>query len=117
MQKTFVSKDQLVSKLKDNRDNHRQVYDAAIEGYRTAAIGRLNTMVDELKAGKLPQLYVRLPIPEDHTDEYDALISMLEMSTEDSVEIDLADYRAYVLDDWGWKKEFISTASNYTIVR
>lgn len=41
--------------------------------------------------------------PEDHTDEYDKAIGMLEMSVDDTVLITHDEYRQYVLDEWFWK--------------
>jgi hypothetical protein len=112
---TRVNKAELIEKLTENRGEHRALYDKAIEGYRKAALAELNSLVDAVKAGKTPRLYVSLPVPTDHTDDYDLALEMLVWSTDATVEVDMQSFRSYVLDDWGWKSDFLSTSSSYVM--
>jgi hypothetical protein len=108
-----VSKATLLEKLKANRDKHRSVFEEAIEGYHKAVVEALEKALADAKAGKKYTPTVFLPEPEDHTDDYDRIIAMLEMSLDDELELPQREFSQYALDDWGWKHDFINTASAY----
>jgi hypothetical protein len=52
--------------------------------------------------------------PVDQTREYNKVIRMLEMSTEDVIELQEHEFSQYVLDDWGWKGQFLASNSAYS---
>jgi hypothetical protein len=104
----------LLETLKENRDKHRQVFEEAQEGYRTAVIAELDAMLAEAKAGKRVKRAVTLPEPVDQTKDYDRVIRMLEMDVREDIELEEHEVAQYVLDDWRWKDMF--TASNVRYV-
>ena len=108
-----VNTNEIVERVQKNRDAHRKVYEKALERFRTEAIKVFNAKLDELKAGGMPALYVRLPVPEDHTKEYDVLLDMLHSHRSATVELDWASFRRYVRDEWDWKDAFVGTTMNY----
>src|SRR5215469_1851857 len=103
----IVRKDELLTALQENRSKHRQVFEKALEGYRQAAIQTLNDRITKLSAGKLPDLAVRMPLPVDHTRDYDRVIRMLTMHQSDTITLDESTFAMYVEDDWAWRREFI----------
>lgn len=109
-----VRKSQLLERVQSNRENHRKIFLDAIDGFRQAMVEELETRLAQVKKGKLVEMSIRLPVPEDHTPDYDQVIEMLEMHTGDELEIDSTDFANYVRDDWAWKRQFIATASNYS---
>jgi hypothetical protein len=112
-----VSKDQLLEVVRTNRDKHRQVFEAALEGYHQAAAKWLGEKLDEAKKGNLrDQLVFREPVPTDHTADYDRVIRMLEMALGDTIKVPEHEFSMFVMDEWGWKREWMATASNYTTV-
>lgn len=104
----------LLEKVRENRAHHKEVFDRAWSGYADAVARKLHGMITELDAGGDPSLYVRMTKPEDHTADYDAVISFLENGADPSIEISLKDYRQYALDEWDWREMFDRTASSYT---
>jgi len=114
MKNILVTKTHLLEKLKENRAAHRGIFEEAVEGYRSEAVKQLEAHIERIKSGKMPTVFVRLEAPEDHTDEYDVVIGMLEMDLDDRVELTQADYRAYVMDDWNWKNQFLTSNSLYS---
>lgn len=112
-----VNKREIIEKIRHNWVAHRAIYEDAMEGYRAEAITRLNEYVDQLKAGKSPRIVFVLPVPEDHTDDYKAILAMLEAHVDKTIEIDEYEFRCYVLDEWDWKDRFLTTAANYNIGR
>jgi hypothetical protein len=109
-----VKKPDLLEHLRTNREQHRGVFLEALEGFRVQFIKELDSMLADAKAGRDYRRVVNLVEPQDHTRDYDRVIRMLEMSISDQVKISEAEFAQYVLDDWGWKGQFLATSSNYT---
>jgi hypothetical protein len=104
MNSVKVHKAELLEKVKRNREAHRALFLKAQEGYRTAVIAELDRMFADAKDGKPIRRAISLPEPVDHTADYDRVISMLEMSAEDIVQISAEQFDQYVLDNWRWRR-------------
>ena len=108
-----VHKNALLCRLKENRDNHLDLYKKAYEGYRKAIISDLEFKLDRIKDRKEIQLHIRHSPPEDHTKDYDDVIDMLEMHNGDEMTLTQSQFVCYVRDDWGWKKQWTTSNSAY----
>lgn len=113
MKDVKVRKAELKAKVQLNRDAHRDVYLTAMDGYRQTVVDWLNEQLDKAQNGKPFVTWLQEPMPEDHTDDYDVVLSMLDMSIDETITLTLDEYRRYVMDDWGWKEGFTATASKY----
>ena len=110
-----VEKNALLSTLKENRESHALMYQEAMEVYRKQMIDTLNQLVDTLKAGKDVEHFIRLPIPEEHTDDYDRAIKMYEWHIGNEVTLDSQRFNELVLNEWGWSSSFVSNTASYTL--
>jgi hypothetical protein len=108
-----MDKTVLRSRVQANRDQHRDVYERAMKGYRKAAVAFFEEQLDKAVRGELFETYFREPMPEDHTEDYDVVLDMLAMDVRAEVPLSQAEFRQYVRDDWGWKRDFLTTAANY----
>lgn len=108
-----VKKDDLLAKLRANRENHKAVFDKAAEGYRAKVVSVLEERIADARQGKLPTLIFNLPMPMNQTAQYDRAIGMLEMTIEDTIELEEHDYQQYVMDEWGWSAATTATNSFY----
>lgn len=108
-----VEKARLKQTLTENRAKHRAMFDEAIEGYRTRSIELLEEHIERIKKNKVERIMVSLPIPEDHTDDYDRALENLEWTIFDTVELSAQEFDQYVRDNWRWKQEFAATTSLY----
>ena len=90
------------------------VFLKAQEGYRKAVIKELDRMLQDARDNKNIQLHVMLTAPEDHTEDYNQVIQMLEWSIDEEVELVRSDFVRYVMDDWGWKQDFLENSSSYS---
>jgi hypothetical protein len=108
-----VHKDELLEKLQRNRDNHRATFEKALEGYKRELYKELNYRISELTAGRVPNRHIQLPEPEDHTNDYDRVITMVEMSVSDTIKLTAQEFAQFVMDDWGWKQAFTNTSQRY----
>jgi hypothetical protein len=113
MREITVSKTDLLAVLQENRATHRTVFDAALEAYGRAARETLQGELDRLADGKVREVYVHLPRPQDHTTDYDRVIRMVTMHTGDTIQLGETDAAQYVMDDWHWKREFVKMSGTY----
>lgn len=103
----------LLTRLKENRENHRKVFDQAVIGYRKMAIAELDRSIADAKAGKKIKLFIQLTEPQDHTGEYDSIIDLYEMVEDDFIELEFGDFLRFVRDQWEWTAQFTQTTSMY----
>ena len=115
MDKIKVNRDELLGRVQTNRDEHRAVFEKAVTGYQAQMYELLHAAIRRIEVGKMPDLYAlnRLPVPQDHTSDYDAVLDLLGMAVGPEVEIDEEDFRAYVRDEWRWKREWATTTASY----
>jgi hypothetical protein len=110
---TMVDRNKLLDILLANRANHRQVFENALKNYRQDVIIEVHARIDQFLSGKAMRILVNLPIPEDHTEDYDSIIGLLSMSTDPVVEVDATDYKCFVLDQWQWTERWASNTLMY----
>lgn len=108
-----VSRKDLLEKICQNLDKHREIFLEAQKGYRTQVIAELDMMINDAKEGKAIKRQITLPEPSDHTEDYKAVIEMLEMSIDENIEISEREFRNYVLDKWDWSHMAFTANSTY----
>lgn len=114
MENVTVRKQELLDILRENRTNHRAIFEEACEGYQKETERILQEHLDEVRAGKRKKITVSLPYPEDHTKDYDRAIKMVEMSVNDEITMTDYDFQSYVMDDWQWKRQFLASNAPYS---
>jgi len=113
MKTVTVYVDKLNEIIGQNRDAHRAIFLKALEGYQRKVLALLEERIAELKSGKVISHYISMPVPEDHTKDYDRILRMIEMHVEDTIVISQEDFAKYVMDDWEWKEKFLTTTAFY----
>lgn len=109
-----INKEKLKAEVKANRDDHRELFEEALEGFREKAIANLEARIQEIRDGGQISLYLDLQQPEDHTDDYDRVLEMLEFEVEETVTLTEQEFAQYVQDNWGWKNAFAATYTSNT---
>jgi hypothetical protein len=66
-----------------------------------------------MKAGKEPQRSLPLPIPEEHTRDFDRVIEMMEWTLNDEVELHESEFDQYVRNEWNWARSFLANTGSY----
>jgi hypothetical protein len=115
MQTITVNRDELLTKVRTNRAEHRDVFLKAQVKFREAVIDRLDVMLTDAREGRQVRQHVGLVAPEDHTKDYDVVVAMLEMSVGDTIEISQNEFQQYVMDQWQWARQFGATVGSYGI--
>lgn len=137
-----VNRLKLIETLKTNREKHAKSYEAAILGYKGAAISKLqeanaeahraldknlqkclielqdfNPERAEQQADRLilvQQFAVDLKVPRNYTDSYDAAIALAEWDVRETLELSYSEFQCFVRDIWDWTEEFHMTAMSYS---
>lgn len=112
--KTVVKKEDLMDKIKSNRDKHHAIFVEAVEAYHKEALRRLEEKKQEILSGKVVNILIHIPVPEDHTHDYNRAIEMIEMDVREEIELGEEEFAQYVMDDWEWKRQWIGNTLSYT---
>jgi len=110
-----VNKIALRKAVQENRDEHRKIFEEAVVGYKKRAVELLEDHIKRIEKGKIERIAVSLPVPEDHTHDYDRVLKMLDMSVAEEIELDEHRFAQYVMDDWQWQRQFLSDSSAYSV--
>jgi hypothetical protein len=113
MHSVKVKRTNLLEKITKNRDAHRDLFLKAQEGYRIDVIVELDKMLKDARDGKSIRRTINLVEPQDHTNDYNRVITMLEMSIDDDIDLDARSFDNYVMDNWDWKAFAESTNALY----
>jgi hypothetical protein len=105
----------VIDRMKVNLVEHQEIHAEAVQGYRDHAQNMLNQGLEELFAreGAVP-ININLVTPEDHSEDYKSMISMLEDSDDQTITFDQDQHRCFMLDNWIWQKSFLTTVSGYS---
>jgi hypothetical protein len=108
-----VAKDEFVTVVTHNREEHRTVFEKALAGYHQRLLRELERRIHDLRRGRAVDVRISMPEPEDHTEDYDRVLTMARMSVDDVIELTAEDFAMYVMDQWHWKRNFAATAGYY----
>ena len=113
MQNVKVRKSDLMTVVESNRLKHIAEFDSAKKIFIEDAIAKLQDMLTTAqKNGRIIQ-NLGLTEPISYVQEYDTAIKMLQMSTEDVIELTQQEFQQYVEDQWSWKRNFVASTSIY----
>lgn len=113
MQQVKVNKSELLEKVKANREKHITDHAQAVENYWITVKGKLEDALATVEKKSTNKVFVLENKPESHVDDYDQVLSMLEMSVEDTITLENHEYSQYVMDKWNWKAGFATTNAVY----
>lgn len=111
-----VKTQELLESVRGNREEHRDVFKRAFDSYRSRVIEETERNLSNMKLGQAITTFISMEAPQDHTKDYDRIIKMLEMTIdagEHQIEITQHEFAQYVMDDWGWKEEWINSTAAY----
>lgn len=116
--KTKVRKSELVTKIKEELEEHKKKYAAALNGWMEQMHSAAEKVIQRVSDGTLtafPKEFRNLmEIPSLHVDDYEAALRMLEMSVEDEITLEPEDFDQLVLGNWQWKERWEATNALYS---
>ena len=114
---TMANRLEVLEVLKKNLGEHSKIVEEAREGYFKEAEAALLKRLADLKAAglkKVVSMHFSLQPPVDHSAEFKTIIGMLEMHSEDTIELTADEYRQLVENKWEWMDEFLASNSAYS---
>jgi hypothetical protein len=104
-----VAVPKLIEVLRTNRSKHIRTFEEASAAFKEKYEQTLKEMAID---GKF-SMRIDLTKPTCHTDSYDSLIKVLEMSSEQNINIASYELERIMSDNWDWKSAFDATSSMY----
>lgn len=111
---TEVNREELLRILLTNRDQHKQLWADAFEGYRKAVLDKLERTLAQCRSGRVGAVSIHLSPPEDHTKTYNTAIGMIEHHVHPTVVLTAAEYRMFVEDEWDWMDSWLVSNAGYS---
>lgn len=111
-----INKIDVLKKLKENRDKHASDYETSMNGYKAALKKAVAVLARKLRKDESFDVngVIQLAKPQSYLKDYDRAIRMLEMSCDETVVLEQADFDRYILDEWHWKAGFNVLNSTYS---
>lgn len=113
MQNITVDKQKLLDTLRENREEHRNLFLAAQDVFRQKVVEALDRRLAEARAGGKIDLYISLTEPQDYTSSFDRAIQMIEWDEGDQITLSEKDFQRFVLNDWEWAGNFAASTMSY----
>jgi hypothetical protein len=115
MNSVKMNRYELLTIVKQNATKHVADYDEAVADYK---VGVLKVAKANLKIANTSDLekftFQKMPpAPMNYADNYNRAIRMLELSVEEIIEVEEHIFNQLVLDEWGWKQQFVAQSSLY----
>jgi hypothetical protein len=110
-----IKKEELLERLRLNRDAHRAVFEKAMDVYKVRMTELLESLIKRAKKKQVipvAALY-DLPMPEDHTNDYDVAIEMLEHEEREVLTLTQQEFKRYFRDEWEWEQSFLANTTSY----
>lgn len=105
---------EILNALRENRKKHANEYREAHEGWVEEVKERLHAQLEAIHRGERPLLsFHDLNEPDDHTEDYDLAIQMLEMTKAEQVSLTRQDFRQYVQNKWSWAEMWSASNVRY----
>jgi len=114
MKDVTVNKNELLAALQNNRKQHADEYEKVMENFMETLTVKFEEGYDLLSKGKIPDLDMP-SIPENHVDDYDRAIKMVEMEVADTFVLEEHDFKQLVMDEWKWQRVFEMTKRAYGV--
>lgn len=115
-----VSRLELLAKLKENLEQHRKEYQEALAEFRQRLLDDLKLAHKKVSKVEdvmdLQNFSFNLPFPQNHEDDYVDVIEMLEMSVDETINLDSQAFKAYIKNEWHWQGQFRNAKMAYAAV-
>lgn len=106
---------ELLKIVKENATKHVADYDEAVIDYMAAVIKVAKANLKIANTGEMSKFtFQKMPTtPLNYADNYTRAIRMLELSVEDTIDVEEHVFNQLVLDEWGWKQQFVAQSALY----
>jgi len=113
MKEIKVRKQELLEKIKYNREEHIKEYNLAHTEWVNTTINFYQEQINSLNSTRKQLNKIPGYEPVSHEKDYDRAIAMLEMCVEEEILLQAQEFNRYVLDEWDWTQTFKTVAATY----
>lgn len=104
----------LIEAMKKGLELHKQQYEEALQDYKQAVHKYLESALDRIElSGDYSDVVLKITPPVLKESDYTDVIEMLEVSVDDTIQLDKESYKAFYKNEWSWTKAFALAASTY----
>ena len=119
MKNVVMKKEDVLSKVKENRKEHLNIYNESIGSWKMETINVLEKSLKILVGNKKNPwneiFSAQHKEPVSHEKEYNQAIEMLELEVRNEIELDKETFAQLIQDDWHWQRDFLNSTSNYSV--
>ncbi len=110
-----LTKGELLENVKANLDKHNADVAEALSLRRETIAKSFEKQLKEMEfdVDFQPKEHLSFPMPKDHSEDYKKAIRMIEMTTDEVIELTESQFDKLVMDNWGWKSDLIAASSVY----
>ena len=115
MNSVKMQRDELLKIVRENKEKHILTYQESVEDYKVAVLKIASVNLKMAKTADLSKFdFKKFPsVPVSYEDNYNRAVRMLELSVESVIEIEEHIFNQLVLDEWGWKQQFVAAGALY----
>ncbi len=113
-----INKLELLDIVKNNKIKHVADVNESIEDYKTLVLQYSVANLKFAKSGNMEEFKKIKPLPSaplTYESSYTRAIRMLELSVDDTIEVEEDVFNQLVLDEWSWKRSFITSNASYKV--
>lgn len=108
-----VNRISLIEALRKGLDLHRAQFAEAESDYKVAVQVFLIKALERTKEGDYSKVKLDLDPPQNRENDYLDVIEMLEVSVDETIQLDREAYKAYYKNEWSWSRNFLEAAASY----
>lgn len=116
MRTVNLNKIELLDIVRKNKDEHIKQYAESVTDYKAAVVKITKDNVKLANTGDLDKIAKIKSIPQrpaSYEDAYERAIRMLELSVDETIELEEHIFNQLVLDEWSWKQNFVASSALY----
>ena len=98
--KINVKKDELIAKIKENKEKHIEEFKKAVVAYKEEAEKQLMKEMARLNTDGALDIKLDLITPVNNADNYDKILQMFEREVAEVVELQQDEFKEYVQDEF-----------------
>lgn len=111
-----VNRQELLGIVRANKDKHIAEYNESVTDYKAAVIKLAKANLKLVNTGELEEIAKCKAMPSKPTSyesNYTRAIRMLELSVEETIDVEEDVFNQLVLDEWAWKNAFVTAGALY----
>lgn len=112
-QSVTVKRADLLAALKANLEAHRAQFIEATSDYKAKVLEELYAALYRANNDDFSKVVVDVTKPESHEADFIDVIEMMELSVDESIQLDRDAFKAYFRNEWPWKRHFDMLAQSY----